>query len=109
MLSENLKYCFLVLISLLIISFILVVSNAQPVKVQSSNAIYIRQDGSVDPSTVPIQRSGDIYTLTGNIAGNITVQKYNIVIDGAGYTLQGPGVAGRATNAEYRNRFALSI
>ncbi len=82
------------LVSLLIISSVLVVSDAQPIKAQSSNAIYIRQDGSVDPSTAPIQRSGDIYTLTGNIAGNITVQKYNIVIDGAGYTLQGPGVAG---------------
>ena len=102
------------LVSLSIISSVLVVSNAQPVKAQSSNAIYIRQDGSVDPSTVPIQRSGDIYTLTGNIAGNITVQKYNIVIDGAGYTLQGLGVAGegqpmRSTGIDLHYQYDVTI
>jgi len=52
--------------------------------------IYIRNDGSVDPSTAPIQRVGDIYTLTYNIYNySIEVQCDNIIIDGAGYTLQG--------------------
>ena len=61
----------------------------------SSNTIYIRPDGSIDPSTAPIKQVGNVYTLTDNIANNngtaIEVQKDNIVIDGAGYTLQGPG------------------
>ena len=60
-----------------------------------SNTIYIRPDGSIDPSTAPIKRVGNVYTLTDNIANNngtaIEVQKDNIVIDGAGFTLQGPG------------------
>ena len=60
-----------------------------------SNTIYIRPDGSIDPSTAPIKQEGNVYTLTDNIDNNngtaIEVQKDNIVIDGAGYTLQGPG------------------
>ncbi len=38
-----------------------------------------------------ILQTGSVYTLTGNISGGIAVEKDNIVIDGAGYTLQGPG------------------
>ena len=60
-----------------------------------SNTIYIRPDGSIDPSTAPIKRVGNVFTLTDNITGNnetaIEVQKNNIIIDGADYTLQGPG------------------
>ena len=53
-------------------------------------SIHIRSDGSVDPSTAPIQRVGEVYTFTGNIANyTIEVQRNNIVVDGAGYTLQG--------------------
>jgi hypothetical protein len=39
--------------------------------------------------TTAIQRNGKIYTLTANISGGIQVQKSNIVLDGAGYTVQG--------------------
>jgi parallel beta-helix repeat protein len=57
------------------------------------SAIYIRADGSVDPSTASIQRNGDLYTLTDNIynSAGIVIQRDNIIIDGAGYTLQGVG------------------
>ena len=54
---------------------------------QSSTAI-IREDGSVS-GTDRIQRLGDVYTLTGNISGGIQVQRSNIVLDGAGYTISG--------------------
>src|SRR5512137_2069356 len=54
---------------------------------QSSTAT-IREDGSVS-GTDRIQRLGDIYTLTSNISGGIQVQRSNIVLDGAGYTLSG--------------------
>jgi len=54
-------------------------------------AIYIRSDGSVDPATAPIQRNGNIYTLTENIYDEIVVERDNIVVDGAGYLLQGTG------------------
>jgi len=57
-------------------------------------ATIIRADGDVDPSTVPIQRNGDAYTFTGNLNGPIVVERDNIVIDGAGHSLQGNGTAG---------------
>ena len=52
--------------------------------------IYIRSDGSVEPATAPIERIGNIYKLTGNIIlYTIEIQRDNIVLDGAGYTIQG--------------------
>jgi hypothetical protein len=58
---------------------------------QSFQTITIKADGSIDPSTASITQAGNVYTLTGSILGSITVEKFNIVIDGAGYTLQGTG------------------
>jgi len=56
--------------------------------------IYIRADGSVDPPTAPIQRAGDVYTLTGNIYENIVIERSNMTLDGAAYTIQGAGQDG---------------
>ncbi len=56
----------------------------------SLQSIFIQQDGSVYPSNVPIQRNGEVYTFTENIYGTIKIQKSNIVLNGAGYTLSGP-------------------
>jgi hypothetical protein len=54
--------------------------------------IYIKADGSIEPSTAPIQHTESIYTLTDNIKNhNITIQCNNIILDGAGFNLQGPG------------------
>ena len=66
--------------------------NIQPVK--ASGTIYIRADGSIDPDTAPIQLDGNIYTFTDNIYHEIVVESDNIVVDGAGYTLQGTGAWG---------------
>lgn len=38
-----------------------------------------------------LRQNGDIYTLTGNINGTIVIERDGIVLDGAGYTLQGKG------------------
>jgi parallel beta-helix repeat protein len=57
---------------------------------KAQEPIYIRADGSVE-GTDKIHRNGEIYTLTGNISGGIEVQKSYIVLDGAGYTVQGNG------------------
>lgn len=65
--------------------------------VKASDTIYIKADGSIDPITAPILRSGDLYTLTGNItsSGNaIKIQRNNMTFDGQGYTVQGPGSSG---------------
>jgi parallel beta-helix repeat protein len=59
-----------------------------------NGTIYIRADGSVDPSGAPILRKGDLYTLTSNITSNadgIVIERDNMTLDGAGYTVQGTG------------------
>lgn len=54
--------------------------------------VYIRSDGTVDPATAPIQRTGNTYTFTSDLTNStIIIQRDNIVIDGAGYKLQGNG------------------
>jgi len=71
--------------------------NIQPAKSEWTGTVYIRADGSIDPPDAPIQRDGNVYTLTGNITSNadgIVVERDNIVIDGLGHLLQGPGSHG---------------
>jgi len=60
--------------------------------VGGSGTIYIRADGSIDPPTAPITSVENItYTFTANIHDSIVVEKDNIVVEGAGYTVQGTG------------------
>jgi parallel beta-helix repeat protein len=59
--------------------------------VWAGGTIYIRPDGTIDPPTAPISRDGDLYTFTDNISDTFVIERDNIVINGAGYTLQGPG------------------
>ena len=56
----------------------------------STTTIFIQSDGTINPSNVPIQRNGDIYTFTANVYDPILVQKSNVTLDGAGYSLIGP-------------------
>lgn len=52
--------------------------------------IYIRTNGNVEPATAPIERDGNIYKLTDKIIMHtIEIQRDNIVLDGAGYTIEG--------------------
>ena len=74
---------------LLILSFVLV-SISEIGIVNAEGTIYIRADGSVE-GTDKIQRDGNIYTFTGDIFDSIVVEKDDVVIDGAGYILQGNG------------------
>jgi parallel beta-helix repeat protein len=63
----------------------------QPAKAQAGT-ISIMPDGSINPSTANITTHDNVtYTFTGNINDEITVERDDIVVDGAGYTLQGPG------------------
>jgi parallel beta-helix repeat protein len=58
----------------------------------ANGTVHIRADGSVDPPTAPIQRNGNFYTLTGNIstsADGIVIERNNMTLDGAGYTIHG--------------------
>jgi len=85
------------MLALLLLCAISFASSVQPVKSQYSGSVYIRSDGNVDPSTAPIQRVGDIYTLRETFVGNITIEKDNIVVDGDGYTVQGMAIGNDVT------------
>jgi parallel beta-helix repeat protein len=81
---------------LVLLSSAVVVGVVRPVT--APGTIYIRPDGSVDPETAPIQRVGDTYTFAGDIyspfvldKSAIVVERDNVVLDGAGYSLQGVG------------------
>jgi parallel beta-helix repeat protein len=60
--------------------------NLEPAQAQA--LVYINLDGAVT-GTNSLQRQGNVYTLTGSISGGIQILKSNIVVEGAGYTLQG--------------------
>jgi parallel beta-helix repeat protein len=73
-------------------------------------AFTIKSDGSVDPSTAPIHRDGNIYTFTDDIVGyTIMVEKDNITLDGGGYTLKGHGSAGNFTFKGYADPVGIFI
>jgi len=74
-------------------------------RVKASGTIYIRADGSVE-GTDKIQRDGNVYTFVGDINGSIVVERDNIVVDGAGYTLQG---AGSGTGMSLTSRSKVTI
>lgn len=70
------------------------VNRIEKVEAVNSPPLTINADGTVTPSTTLITTSDNItYTLTDNIttdSGNqvINVQRNNIILDGAGYTIQ---------------------
>lgn len=64
-------------------------ANPGPVNLSIRHG-YIKSSGEVDPPSLPISRVGNTYTLTGDIMNyTLEIQRGNIVLDGAGYTLQG--------------------
>jgi parallel beta-helix repeat protein len=79
-----------IILFILIIGILEVAFKVEPVR--ASGVIYIRVDGSIDPSGIPISTVDNItYTFADNINGSIVVEKKNIKIDGNGYILQGSG------------------
>jgi len=75
---------------LLLFLSITLVSFPQIEMVKAEGTIYIRSDGSVE-GTDKIQQDGNVYTFTDDIFDPIVVQRDDIVVDGAGYLLQGIG------------------
>jgi parallel beta-helix repeat protein len=55
----------------------------------SELVIIIRDDGSIDPSTAPIQRMGDVYSVTSDLSCNtVLIQRDNVVFDGAYHIIE---------------------
>jgi parallel beta-helix repeat protein len=81
------KLVFTLVFLMLALGFIAVKPASSQVHLET---IFIRPDGTVDPSNVPIKNSGNVYTFTDNVYDPILVQKSNVILDGAGYSLIGP-------------------
>ena len=105
------------IVLLLLISTALLISLGSTSSAQTEPRIHILSDGSVDPADVPIHRNGDLYILTDNICAQIVVNKDNIIIDGAGYTLYGSyngtrtdsWVVGQGSDQEYTDTLPWTI
>jgi parallel beta-helix repeat protein len=88
------------ILSAIMMSLLVLGTSALVFKIQPVNAdgvtIFINADGSITPPTAPIHTADNItYTLTGNITANadgIVIERDSIVLNGAGYTVQGPDV-----------------
>jgi hypothetical protein len=65
----------------------------KPANTQFLGSVYIKEDGSVE-GTKDIFQNGNTYTLKTDVPSGIQVQKSNIVIDGAGFTVNGNGGVG---------------
>ena len=82
-----------IMVTLLLACLFPLAISVKPTKGEWIRRVYIRADGSIDPSSAPIVTYDNVtYVLTDNItssADGIVVERDNIVIDGAGYTLQG--------------------
>ncbi len=57
---------------------------------KATSAIYIHADGTIAPAGVPISTVDFFtYTLTGTLYDSVVVERSNIIVDGAGFTVQG--------------------
>lgn len=77
---------------------------------QSAIPISIKADGSIDPSNAPVQRNGDVYTLTANVAGfgdGIIIEKDHVTLNGAGHLLRGNGGYGAGIELFARNNITI--
>jgi parallel beta-helix repeat protein len=83
----------LVLVAATVILLISTISLSTKAQVaQASDVIYIKADGSVSPQTANITTSDNMtYSFTDDNYGEIEVTRSNVIIDGSGYRLDGPG------------------
>jgi parallel beta-helix repeat protein len=77
---------FIFLILMLVPNFLVVSADSQV----PLSTVIIKADGSISPSSAPIMQNGNTYTFTDNLYAAIKIQKSDVILDGAGYTLSGP-------------------
>ena len=92
----------LTLMTIPVLSFLFCGLIVQPVDSQSFETIYIRADGNIE-GTDKIQRDGDVYTFISDVSGSIVVERDNVVLNGAGYRLQGDGNENGITLSDISN------
>jgi parallel beta-helix repeat protein len=93
-----------IMLTLLFIGILSLTFDIQ--QVEAGGTIYIRADGSIWGTTDIMTFDNVTYTFTANINDSIVVERNNITIDGAGYTVQGTG-SGTGIDLSYRNNVTL--
>lgn len=88
------KSCLMLLLFLVCIASFAINVHAQ---IPFSGNVTIRSDGRIDPSSAPVQRSGNTYTFLESFTGNITIQKDNVILDGAGFKVNTTGIGAETT------------
>ncbi len=90
---------------LLLVTILSIACNIQTG--EASGTIYVRADGSVDPPTAPIYSSDNVtYILAGDIYDSIVVERDSIVVDGAGYAVEGPALES-GISLSWRNNITI--
>ena len=102
------KSSVILLISL--VSLILIFPNIQIVKGVFTGDIhgntYINEDGSIEPSDAPIQRTGEIFTITDDFHGyHLRIERSDIIVDGNGFTLYQSIILHHVSNVIIKNFF----
>jgi hypothetical protein len=80
--EENHNNCSMLIRSIILVSF------PEIGIVKAEGTVYIRADGTLE-GTDKISRDGNVYTFTDNIYEPLVVERDNIVVDGAGYSIEG--------------------
>jgi parallel beta-helix repeat protein len=76
--------------SILLLVLFSVLVSFQGIK-PAGATVYINIFGVINPSSAPIQQSGNVYTFTADINDAIQIQADNIIVDGASHIVQGAG------------------
>ncbi len=92
---------------LLPVLFSMLIISSKISAAEASDTIYIRSDGSIDPSTASITSLDNVtYHLTGDVSDPIVVERDNIVIDGLDHRIQGVG-SGTGMSLSGRNNVTI--
>jgi len=101
----------LVIVGILFLLFVSVFSMSS--KVHTAHAqtgtIYIRADGSVDPSDAPVVTSDNVtYTLQSSVNASVIIERSNIILNGQGHEIRGSGIL-NATGIDITDRTNVTV
>ena len=110
----NRKHFGIFVLAFLLVGMIAFVNEVQKIQAADSPPLTINADGSITPSTTLITTTDNItYTFTENITGTtgayniIYVQRDNIILDGAGHSLEGGPNRRNGLDLGYRNNVTV--
>ncbi len=80
-----------------------------PIIQESFSVVYIRTDGSMDPSNASISSvENNHYVFTSDIYGSLVIEKDNIIVDGTNHILRGQGTSSSVgVNLSGRNNVTI--